>query len=385
MHFGVFHGQPGRHFLEVALERHLNAAPELPVRFLHPAGNLRGVRLPAERRICFAHTNRRLQLAGHRRRVALNQVDEVRQPADTVEVELPVGSLLKNGPGLVEPAERQQRCREVRVRGNELWIETNGFAKRLHRLLKPAEANECAPNPAIKPIYTDEILFGYATPSNFIEDVPSRLNGTAPNSGPFVATNLPCLAFAACQSANARRTYRAVTVDVRRLPANRWMSDISYVWTREGWLYLAVVIDLFSRKIVGWSMSSRMKASIVCDALTMAFWQRKPEPGLIVHSDRGSQYASHEYRKLLSDWGCVGSMSRKGNCWDNAVAESFFGSLKQERVQWRHYQTRFEAQQDVLNYITVKYNNFRLHSTLGYKNPNQFEFEYKERGLKKVA
>lgn len=168
-------------------------------------------------------------------------------------------------------------------------------------------------------------------------------------------------------------------------PDRAYASDITYVWTQEGWLYLAVVIDLFSRKIVGWSMSSRMKASLVCDALKMALWQRKPKPGLIVHSDRGSQYVSHEYRKLLNDWHCIGSMSRKGNCWDNAVAESFFGSLKQERVQWKHYQTRFEAQQDVLNYITVQYNNFRLHSSLGYKNPNQFEFEYKILGLKKAA
>jgi putative transposase len=168
-------------------------------------------------------------------------------------------------------------------------------------------------------------------------------------------------------------------------PDRAYVSDITYVWTQEGWLYLAVVIDLFSRKIVGWSMSSRMKASLVCDALTMALWQRKPKPGLIVHSDRGAQYASHAYRKLLNDWRCVGNMSRKGNCWDNAVAESFFGSLKQERVQWRHYQTRFEAQQDILNYMTMQYNNFRLHSSLGYKNPTQFESEFKIRELKHVA
>lgn len=168
-------------------------------------------------------------------------------------------------------------------------------------------------------------------------------------------------------------------------PDQAYVSDITYVWTQEGWLYLAVVIDLFSRKVVGWSMSPRMKASLACDALNMALWQRKPKPGLIVHSDRGSQYASHEYGKLLKEWQCVGSMSRKGNCWDNAVAESFFGSLKQERVQWKHYQTRTEAHRDVLNYIVVVYNNDRLHSTLGYKNPNQFEVEYWERELKKAA
>lgn len=166
-------------------------------------------------------------------------------------------------------------------------------------------------------------------------------------------------------------------------PNKAYVGDITYIWTQEGWLYLAVVIDLFSRKIVGWSMSSRMKASLACDALRMAIWQRKPQAGLIVHSDRGSQYASKDYKRLLKIHGCIGSMSRKGNCWDNAVAESFFGSLKQERVQWRHYQTRYEAQQDVLNYIAVFYNNKRLHSSIGYKSPCDFEIEGVE--LKKVA
>lgn len=166
-------------------------------------------------------------------------------------------------------------------------------------------------------------------------------------------------------------------------PDQAYVSDITYVHTQEGWLYLAVVIDLFSRKVVGWSMSSRMKSDLVCDALRMAIWQRKPKRGLIVHSDRGSQYASHDYRKLLKNHGYIGSMSRKGDCWDNAVAESFFGSLKQERVQWRHYLTRYAAQQDVLNYISMFYNCYRLHSYLGYVNPNQFEKEWVK--MKKVA
>ena len=162
-----------------------------------------------------------------------------------------------------------------------------------------------------------------------------------------------------------------------------YVGDITYLWTQEGWLYLAVVIDLFSRRIVGWSMSSRMKASLVYDALQMAVWQRQPQAGLIVHSDRGSQYASKVYRTLLETNGFVGSMSRRGNCWDNAVAESFFGSLKQERVQWRHYQTRYEAQQDVLDYISMFYNALRLHSNLGYKSPQQYEMEMVK--LKKAA
>ena len=154
-----------------------------------------------------------------------------------------------------------------------------------------------------------------------------------------------------------------------------YVSDITYIWTQEGWLYLAVVIDLYSRKVVGWSMSSRMKAQLVCDALKMAIWQRRPRAGLIHHSDRGVQYASLEFRELLNVNDFKGSMSRKGNCWDNAVAESFFSSLKQERVQWCSYQTRHEAQQDILEYISMFYNSQRLHSYLDYQSPNQYEKE----------
>lgn len=166
-------------------------------------------------------------------------------------------------------------------------------------------------------------------------------------------------------------------------PDVAYVADITYVWTQEGWLYLAVVLDLYSRRVVGWSMSSRMKAQLVCDALSMALWLRRPKAGLIVHTDRGSQYASKRYRRLLKAHGFIGSMSRKGDCWDNAVAESFFGSLKQERVQWRHYQSRHEAQQDVLDYMTMFYNSYRLHSYLGYRSPCQFEAEMAE--LRKVA
>ena len=156
-------------------------------------------------------------------------------------------------------------------------------------------------------------------------------------------------------------------------PNQAWVGDITYIWTTEGWLYLAVVIDLYSRKVVGWSMSSRMKASLVCDALQMAIWQRNPPKGLIVHSDQGVQYASDKYRKLLNSYGFIGSMSKKGCCWDNAVAESFFGSLKQERVHWYNYATRYDAQQHILNYITMWYNGARLHSYLEYCSPNDFE------------
>lgn len=166
-------------------------------------------------------------------------------------------------------------------------------------------------------------------------------------------------------------------------PDRVYAADITYIWTREGWLYLAVVIDLCSRKVVGWSMSSRMKTQLVCDALTMAIWQRRPGAGLIHHSDRGSQYASKAFRKLLEVNDFKGSMSRKGDCWDNAVVESFFGSLKQERVHWRNYQTRYEAQQDILQYISVFYNNYRLHSTLGYMSPSDYETQLTK--IKKAA
>jgi len=162
-----------------------------------------------------------------------------------------------------------------------------------------------------------------------------------------------------------------------------YVGDITYIWTREGWLYLAVFIDLFSRRVVGWSMGSRMNARLVTDALNMAIWQRQPKPGLVVHSDRGSQYASKAYRRLLHANGFIGSMSRKGDCWDNAVAESFFASLKKERVQWRSYQTRAESQRDILDYIVMFYNNRRLHSTLGYISPMGYEAAVVE--LKKAA
>ena len=158
-------------------------------------------------------------------------------------------------------------------------------------------------------------------------------------------------------------------------PDRVWASDITYCWTGEGWLYLAVVIDLYARKVVGWSMSRRMKSSLVCDALTMAIWRRRPQAGLIHHSDRGVQYASQAFRKLLKAHSILGSMSRKGDCWDNAVVESFFGSLKCERLFWQHYPTRQAAQNDIVDYIAMFYNPLRLHSYLEYKSPDQYECE----------
>jgi putative transposase len=156
-------------------------------------------------------------------------------------------------------------------------------------------------------------------------------------------------------------------------PNQVWASDITYVWTDEGWLYLAAVIDLHSRMVVGWSMSERLERSLVLDALSMAVGRRDPRPGLIHHSDRGSQYASDDYQKALARQGMLCSMSRKGDCWDNAVVESFFSSLKTERVHHRLYRSRAEARRDIFEYIEVFYNRVRLHSTLGYISPADFE------------
>lgn len=156
-------------------------------------------------------------------------------------------------------------------------------------------------------------------------------------------------------------------------PDRVWVSDITYVWTSEGWLYLAVVLDLFHRKIVGWSMSKRINKQLVMDALQMGIWRRRPDPGLIFHSDRGSQYCSNDFLKMLKIHRMIPSMSRKGNCWDNAVAESFFGSLKTERVFFENYKTREEARGDIVDYIEMFYNSKRRHSYLGYLSPRAFE------------
>ena len=154
-----------------------------------------------------------------------------------------------------------------------------------------------------------------------------------------------------------------------------WVADITYIRTRSGWLYLAAVLDLHSRKIVGWAMANAMPAGLVCAALQMAIIQRNPAPGLIVHSDRGTQYASAEHQALLAKHGLIGSMSRKGNCWDNAVMERFFLNLKMERVWHKDYANHAEATNDIADYIVGFYNSIRLHSKLGNLSPNAFERE----------
>jgi putative transposase len=185
-----------------------------------------------------------------------------------------------------------------------------------------------------------------------------------------------------------QRPYRVTTDSNHRLPVapnvlerrfdgwdiNRaWVSDITYCRTVEGWLYLAVVMDLASRRIVGWSMSDRLEADLVCQALKAASWRRKPAPGLIMHSDRGSQYASDRYRRLITDFGMLQSMSRRANCWDNAPIESFFKTMKVERIYQLRYETRAQARLDIVDWIEGFYNQRRLHSSIGYQTPAHIE------------
>jgi putative transposase len=156
-------------------------------------------------------------------------------------------------------------------------------------------------------------------------------------------------------------------------PNRKWVADFTYVWTAEGWLYVAVVLDLFSRRIVGWSMKAEMTAHLVTDALVMAIWRRGRPQTLLHHSDQGSQYASEPFQRLMADHGIECSMSRSGNVWDNAAMESFFSSLKIERIRGRVYRTRDDARADVFDYIERFYNPKRRHSTIGYVSPVDFE------------
>jgi putative transposase len=188
--------------------------------------------------------------------------------------------------------------------------------------------------------------------------------------------------------AKAKRKYRMTTDSEHTHPVfenilnrdfsanainQKWTGDITYIPTKEGWLYLAVVIDLFSKAIIGWSMSTRLKKDLVCNSLTMALFRRKFPKKVTVHSDRGSQYCSKGYRKILQQNELIGSMSRKGNCWDNAPSESFFHTLKVELIHGRNFETRAEAKQQIFNYIESYYNKKRMHSSIDYKTPYEME------------
>lgn len=160
-------------------------------------------------------------------------------------------------------------------------------------------------------------------------------------------------------------------------PNKVWVADITYIPTDEGWLYLAAIEDLYQRKIVGWAMDSTMTRQLTLNALRQAVWRHRPSAGLIHHSDRGSQYASYEYQQAIKDYEMIPSMSRKGNCYDNACMESFFGTLKRELIYGYRFKTRAEARQAIFEYIEVFYNRIRLHSALGYMSPVEFEQAFK--------
>jgi putative transposase len=193
-------------------------------------------------------------------------------------------------------------------------------------------------------------------------------------------------------SCKTKRKFRVTTDSNHKLPVSEnllnrefsvnnpdefYAGDITYIHTEEGWLYLAVVIDLFSRQVVGWAMDDNMRAELVNNALLMAIWKRKPKRGLLSHSDRGSQYASDSHREILEAHGIQQSMSRKGNCWDNAVSESFFHTLKTELVHHVKFKTRMEAKQAIFEYIEVFYNRLRMHSANDYLSPTEFEQAHK--------
>ena len=196
-----------------------------------------------------------------------------------------------------------------------------------------------------------------------------------------------------CLRAKMRRRYKVTTDSAHSYPVavnildrnftvnspNRvWAADISYIWTDNGWLYLAVIMDLYSRQIVGWAVDNRMKKQLTLDALAMAYFRRKPRAGLLHHSDMGRQYACREYQRRLAEHGMIASMSRKGNCWDNAPVERFFRSLKLERIDGMRFTDRASARLELIDYITF-YNCYRLHSTLGYLSPMNYEKEQFEK------
>lgn len=169
------------------------------------------------------------------------------------------------------------------------------------------------------------------------------------------------------------------------LPNTAWVTDVTYVPTQQGWLYLAAILDLFSRRVVGWATSKNNDRQLALDALERANMARRPQPGLLHHSDRGSVYASGDYRQALSDSAMIASMSRKGNCWDNAVAESFFASLKGEALDHETFETRAEATAAIADYVDGFYNVSRLHSAIGYVSPIQFELQSTIESLRDAA
>jgi len=212
-----------------------------------------------------------------------------------------------------------------------------------------------------------EMLYGVVVSRRSLGHIMKKLNLSTGRKRRFrIQTTDSNHKYNVCENLLERNFYTST-------PDTIYVGDITYIHTKQGWLHLATVIDLYSRKIVGWSMDQSMSTTLVNDALLMALKSRKPSKGLIWHTDRGTQYASDAHRKLLNKHGIIQSMSRKGNCWDNAVAESFFHSLKTELTYHRRFETRSQAYQAVFEYIEVFYNRQRLHSTNGYLSPVDFE------------
>ena len=188
------------------------------------------------------------------------------------------------------------------------------------------------------------------------------------------------------QSSKAAASENILNQNFTSSSENRiWTGDITYLSTKQGWLYLAVVMDIYSRKIVGWSIDSSLSTELVIRALMMAMVHRNPQRGIIFHSDRGCQYTSSSFRAILKNYGIVQSMSSKGNCYDNAITESFFHTLKTELTYWEKYQTREEAKRNIFEYIEFNYNRKRLHSSLGYLSPVEFEMKNRQVLIHNVA
>lgn len=260
-----------------------------------------------------------------------------------------------------------------------LSVSVSGYYHWLTRPQSMREKDNCELAIKIKAIFDDE-----KSPAGSLR-ITKRLNAEGQCVGKHRVARIMRLNG---WRAKAAKKFKATTNSNHRLPVapnllqqnfsahhpnEKWVSDITYVWTEEGWLYLAVVMDLYSRMVVGWAISERMTSQLVIDALQMAIWRRKPPRGVIMHSDRGSQYCSHDYQKILILHGLVCSMSKRGDCFDNASMESWNHSFKVEAIHGEKFITRTIAISHVFEYIEIYYNRKRLHSKLGYKSPELFE------------
>ena len=272
---------------------------------------------------------------------------------------------------------RRRSLYPVRMMCDALKVSTSGFYDWQARPESPRATYDRQLTETIRQVHA-ESDGTYGSPR-----VHAELNATGhPCGRPKVARLMHLAGLKGCPKRRFRVTTKSGLTRARNLleqdfsaetPNERWASDITYLWTGQGWLYLAVVMDLYSRRIIGWSMSRRINRHLVLDALNMALGQRRPGNNLIHHSDRGVQYLSDDFQALLKVNGITCSMSDKGSCYDNAVVESFFASLKRERTRRRKYQTRNEAKADVFDYIERFYNRKRRHGYVGNISPVQFE------------